>query len=377
MHLRLFFAISLLVLPFAALGQTQNDVPLDDLRTPPSPAFVLLNIAPTAVERPTTPRALGAAIISALNESNGPVPQNFSLEVAPYWLTPHPELKYEMFNDPSFLQSIKQTFSVSLATKAADDKEEAEEGEGVDDSSASGDEPARFGIGIRAAWLLGSPSQANKDAVDRLKSVLADAAASIPNDRNRSDDEEARLAEEAVEKAAGGKKYADLARAVGDTARQGRVVVDFAAAMSGRFENNDADDRRHEKTAFWITPAYRFDRALTNEAENRPATIDFVGVLRYLDDRTAAENGSAIDFGARFVWENDALAISAEHLRRTNSENDSERTAIVIEFKLSEDIYLTGTLGKDFDDSDEDDGNLLALFGLNFNFGKKPILTKQ
>jgi len=103
-----------------------------------------------------------------------------------------------------------------------------------------------------------------------------------------------------------------------------------------------------------------------------------VGVLRYLDDRTVAEDGSAIDIGGRVVWENDTLAISAEHLRRTNSANDSERTALVIEFKLNDDMYLTGTLGEDFDNSDgDDDGNLLAIFGLNFNFGKKPILKKQ
>lgn len=349
------------------VAQQKVDISIDDLRTPASPAFVLLGVAPTAVERPVTPRALGLSLLSAFEETGGGVPRNFSIEVAPYWLTPHPELNYDKFDEAGFLQSLKQTFSVSFATKSPVDRDSETAADEVAEA-----EPARFGLSARASWTLGKRSSAAQAAIDQLINSLQ-AIANEPPPADATAQELRQLAKEKAERAT--KTTASLSKNVRQAARQGRVVVDVAAAMSGRFEEDKFDDRRHEKTAFWVTPSYRLDRAADKNLSARPASVDFVGVLRYLDDRTSNE-GAALDFGARVVWENDLLAISGEHLRRTNVEDDSERTAVVIEFKLNDDIYLTGTLGEDFKSADDNDGNLLALFGINFNVGRKPSLRK-
>src|SRR5262245_46299291 len=54
---------SLLAGASAAAQQSGSDGSIDDLKAPPSPAFVLLDIAPSKVERPQAVRPL---VISAL-----------------------------------------------------------------------------------------------------------------------------------------------------------------------------------------------------------------------------------------------------------------------------------------------------------------------
>src|SRR5262245_49784361 len=106
-----------IALPVAAAAQAPNAEPikLTDLKTPASPAFQLLGIAPTDVERPTTPRAFAVSLLSTLQKSDSVLPNGFAMEVAPYWLVPHNQLQFSTYINPSPAQSIRQTFSISVA----------------------------------------------------------------------------------------------------------------------------------------------------------------------------------------------------------------------------------------------------------------------
>src|SRR5690349_5976055 len=61
---------------------------LDSLRTPPSPAFALLGVEPSAAERPTTPSDVAVTLVNSLREQT--LPRNFAFEASPYWLTSRP-----------------------------------------------------------------------------------------------------------------------------------------------------------------------------------------------------------------------------------------------------------------------------------------------
>src|SRR4029453_19273393 len=94
-----------------AMAQAQSGtLPLNDLRAPTSPAFVLLDVSPTAIERPQNPKALAFNLISAATSEDG-FPRNYALVVAPYWLHSHRDLTFETYQEAKFPQGLLQTFT--------------------------------------------------------------------------------------------------------------------------------------------------------------------------------------------------------------------------------------------------------------------------
>src|SRR2546425_9034637 len=79
---------------------------LEELRTPASPAFVLLDLTPSAVERPTTPKALAASLLAATGDLQF-LPRNYAIDVAPYWLAPQPTPPYPQVPKSGPWQSLQ------------------------------------------------------------------------------------------------------------------------------------------------------------------------------------------------------------------------------------------------------------------------------
>src|SRR5437879_2658511 len=76
---RATFALKLLLLfCFLASGLSAQSDTLRSFRTPASPAFILLGVAPTAVERPATPQSLVASLSAALRDKHFP-PKRYAL----------------------------------------------------------------------------------------------------------------------------------------------------------------------------------------------------------------------------------------------------------------------------------------------------------
>ena len=84
-------------------------------RTPVSPAFVILGIAPTVVERPNTPADLA---FSVLNRSAAftSLPRDIAIEISPYWLIKHPTLTWQADTVRGLGSSIARTMTISFAT---------------------------------------------------------------------------------------------------------------------------------------------------------------------------------------------------------------------------------------------------------------------
>src|SRR2546428_11903804 len=80
---------------------------LEELRTPTSPAFVLLDLTPSAVERPTTPKALAASLLAATGDLQF-LPRNYAIDVAPYWRAPPPTPTLQQVPNPGLLHGINQ-----------------------------------------------------------------------------------------------------------------------------------------------------------------------------------------------------------------------------------------------------------------------------
>src|ERR1043166_549396 len=87
----------------------------DKMRTPDSPAFVVLGVSPTEIQRPSTPRTLITALGGALSNNSLTVPKDFALEVAPYWLFSHPDLPIMEYRSDHLLRPLR-TMSLAVAT---------------------------------------------------------------------------------------------------------------------------------------------------------------------------------------------------------------------------------------------------------------------
>jgi hypothetical protein len=102
-------------LNISAQSQKQTEINLNDLQAPNSPAFILLDVAPTLIERPTSSKAFATSIINSIAENNG-IPQNYAVEFTPFWFFKHPEFtayKYYGINENG---SKKKPFSSSRMT---------------------------------------------------------------------------------------------------------------------------------------------------------------------------------------------------------------------------------------------------------------------
>lgn len=94
-------------------GESAIDLQALFPKTPP--AFTLLGVEPTAVQRPATPSDLALGLSERVQELDT-VPRDLAIEVSPYWLFPHPMLRWERdAGQRDVLTSLQRTFAVSVA----------------------------------------------------------------------------------------------------------------------------------------------------------------------------------------------------------------------------------------------------------------------
>lgn len=99
-------------------AQTSTDTTVDVLRAPISPAFQLLGVNPTEIERPTTPTDFVVSIAQGTNNLST-IPLNISMVICPKWLfeTKKNRNNFENFKKNSnVLNNIFQSLIFSLGT---------------------------------------------------------------------------------------------------------------------------------------------------------------------------------------------------------------------------------------------------------------------
>ncbi|MCB0277753.1 MAG: hypothetical protein KDI06_23255, partial [Calditrichaeota bacterium] len=141
--------------------------------------------------------------------------------------------------------------------------------------------------------------------------------------------------------------------------------LELASAIAGIYPKNTVDTGEITRIGAWLTALY--------PTQNN----DWMVTARLLHDPRVERN--AMDVGLRWMLNVQDFGLSLEALSRfdiDDTERNTERIALSLEYRMFEDNYLSGTFGKDFDDRNLlGEGNLIALMGLKFNLGKKPNLT--
>ncbi len=333
------------LLPISGVAAQAAKITPADLRAPSSPAFVLLGIEPTAVERPNSPRALATTLLSNTSASDF-IPRNVALEVAPYWLASHPTLTFDDYYNANVGQSLLQSLSLSMATAALDADSLGNVGTGV-------------GFGFRTLILGGRPSpglRASREELVIIQDSILDAD---------SEAEEERLAEKA--------RAVALAIQQHDRRRIG-LKLELAGAVAASFPTNDFDDGKVARLGGWVTLGYRLPSP----------QFEFLLVQRVIINREPAEAGDFLDFGGRVLFEPKDLSLSFEFVKRLLVDKPSDpsisplegsyRISGYIEYRVSNDVTINASFGRDFIKTNLDPDTLLALIGINFGFGPLPAL---
>ena len=317
----------------------QPDSTLRAFRTPTSPTLVLLGAAPTVVERPATPQSLVLSLVSALGDETFP-PQNYALEVAPYWLTRHRNLTFDQYAAPTFWQSLKQTLSISVATA----------------SLPSPDSGTTVGFGLRTGYVSGRELSSIQPLRDSLRTILDSIV------RTENPAKEAKLQERSRAVAL------RLQRAL----RVERLgwTVEAAAATLMDFAGDVAENGKLARAAFWLTSGYRLSRPLA----------DLLAVVRFTRDERTPVRQDFLDVGGRIVLDKDDLSISGEYVWRsittTGASRHSYQLSGLAEYRLANDVYVTGSLGRGAEEAGPGSSKLIAQLGIDFGLGPIPVFTR-
>jgi hypothetical protein len=357
---------ALLVAAVAALGapaplhaQPQE---LQNLKTPTSPAFVILGIEPTSVERPSTPRAFALSLLSAAQGEGGVLPENYAAEFAPYWMRPQPRLTFAEYFDPNWLQSLRQTFSISLATNSV---------------ATGADSVTGVGLGIRFSPRAGEPSNtllALVRAIRTADSVLvrldqAVARAQRRNDTTALDTLRPKILIQEAEARALSAEFRANDERVG-------LRLDFAGALAAFYPQNDFRAGQIGRTALWGTLAYRLERP----------GMDVIVLGRWMQNDADVQQ-DVWDVGGRAVLLYDRFSGSVEWVARSATDaagpgaggqpalDSGNRVVGMLEYKATNDLFFSFSFGQDYPIEGDDRHPLVAIVGGQLNFGSRPLVS--
>ena len=396
------FALLLLLPVMAKAQDDDSSVTVDVLRAPSSPAFNLLGISPSAIERPTD---LNAFRISVQNASNdfAKLPSDYAVEVAPASLAGLRGQTLDKYNNTAFRDVFWQSFSLSvgLTHADADDKE--------NDDSASF---TKIGFGVK--FSIVRPHWSGKTAA--LYGKLHDALAASLRSAEIADSSNSALISLKAEARAINKKYGPAdsvakARALDTILARMSAIYAVADSLSTARNTDSAAYRairaavknfRIDRTGFCLDfaggaafdfPDDRFNYSLVSKAgawltggyENTGNGFSALAIIRYLyqpdkifaDDagKPGTANISTLDAGARLVFTAPAgkFSASVEGVYRSVLNSGIIQPTWRYTFNTDYDIglnrKLTLAIGKNFDGTVTKGGNIIAALNFVAGFG--------
>lgn len=322
-----------------------------------APAFVLLGVSPSQVERPTTPADVVASVGSILGRgSEGLVPDGVALEVAPYWLVPAWGLTWEDLNR-QWWASVYRTLSLSVATLSTPDPSS------VSDTSLA--------LGVRTQLVPGRPRNDCARAVEAYRAIARELtqALVLPPEVLRELAErhgvgtpafDAAVARLQAERRAPFDARLPRIHEACDAAGRVGLVVDLSGAFSWRFPRSTWKEGHRESGAAWLTAAWLSD------------AWSVVAMARWEGRSLAATPARSLDAGLRAIVQRERYAASLEGVLRRTWDGEAEtrgRLAILAEYRIAGDTWISVAFGRD--ELVSDAGAIFTSANLRWAFGQR------
>ena len=401
----------------AQAGDIDAGMRLENLRLSGPPALSLLGVT-DGVSRPNTPRDLIASLVSGAG-TEGIVPDGYSLETAPFWLTRRRQVSIRDYYGASLGRRLLYFTSISVATSHTRPREDEDEYDAnaaiavrtllangrpnpqLTAAAAAMREQQLAYIQAYRQWEAASPRAAARSARRRrlaqqenLLSTLTARALLAPDPRLRDSTLRTLARRDSLRELVN-----DVEEAGADTAELNRTmerienrlseiaeevaaqelepdgfILEVAAGTRARFPGGSWGRHEPDGHGLWITPMYRLGSR----------GIEIIGVARYILNVSEFRSRNVADFGARIGTDIGKGALSAEHVWRSlhgggvsdgdaipGAEPERKKTtrwAFLFDYPLSGKLRAVASFGSDYR-RPAGDRPLIATIGLNLGLG--------
>jgi hypothetical protein len=409
----LLLGLSLFLMPFIATAQTMADtsgLTLDLLQIPNSPAFSLMDLAPSTIEEAKVPADFTVFLRNATDSFNV-LPKSYGLEFAPWWVFGRSRIDFSDFVSNRFADNVRQSFTVSLGINHLDDPNLA----------PGNDRTVQTAVGFKVSLLRGKVEDKHRQ-IDSLYSLLGVVNDSFYTQIPRwlKTDPVYRMWEDSVNtlraarpinvpklEEAGNKMTARSNELLSDSVQFQQQIInqiapqyallksqaaafrlnrrgfklDLGGGLVTDFFNEEVNDSRITRVGGWLTGSWVFKPIHNN------LNVSMLGIVRVLGnpaqlyrpmDSLTLQTGDNLyfDYGARIILHNGKrFGLSSEIVGRQPINNKqlrpTSRYVINMDYQLNSTILLSFQFGKNFNGAVTKQGNLIAALQLFTSLGRR------
>jgi len=376
----------------------QDSLSVDLLREIQSPAANLLGISPTDIASPSDPSSFMVSLRQASNQLSS-VPTNYAVDIAPFWMFGSRNIDSNKFLSNEVKNNIPQSFVLSAAVN----------NDNVDNQAESIENTA-LGFGIKFSLLRGDLSDNSKSDIEYIQNLLEErgeeTAMLIQVERSTNQEwidlneewlnvtdsislevinllklRERLLLAQTQQKIEDHFNELDkkiLAASSKLNVTRTGFKLDFNLASRFDFKDQVVENSELTSIAAWITASLESKKGL-----------EILGIVRYLYNpnqnfiNTEMMNSEAdlslLHSGLRLVYRRDKLSLSLESILETaiNDVSIENRYKYVFntEYKITDNLKLSLSLGRDFDGFITKEGNVISALSFLVGLGNnRPIL---
>lgn len=395
---KIFPYIAIVCLFTSVHAQNDLEVNADIIKEIQSPAAALVGIANTEIAKPTDP----AALMLSLNQNSSgftELPINYAIDIAPAWIFGPKQISAEDYIQNSIASNFWQSLVVSVAINNADVK--------LDDDITQ--ENTALGLGLKFSLFRGKVSNETQLALNKSRKLANDKnimaaqlfadnkdqhpeysahLEKVLNSDNLTDEEKNALQTEGnrlqkqiikdfeEELQVFDPKFKALSKSI-DMTRKG-FKLDVNSAIAFNFPDQIYNNGTLNKAAVWLTGAYEVEGgfailAIARYLYNPDQTfLDDLGIMQ-------TEDLSLFNAGIKLQYSKNDFSVSSEFLSKSvlNKEDIDSGTKYILnaQYKVSENLVLTLSFGKDFDNLITKDGNIISALNFLKGFGTKRTVS--
>jgi hypothetical protein len=363
-----------------------QEAPAEKLSVPQSSAFKLVDISPTLIESPGTPKAFGLSVLQNFNGDGWP--QNYAAQFTPYWwaLPKNRDVfrfigvqRYKTGTAPEVwktqpFSAVKFT-NISIAFIKKDM---------IPDTASIAQKvfSAGFRTTLIRAYRKGYAERLHatvdtltqQQQADILEAVNADPGYSAALERGDT----ATIAR--IFRQYTARKNEALSALMTRVKNQITEKPIFQWEVSGAYATYGMADTswRTGRVGIWSTVA--LNTPLNAHRPGAPNTnyLSIAAYTRFMHDAYALEKGvitasNSVDVGGRLSFEFDPVSFGMEAVYRNYTVQDnlkSQRIVGFVNYRVTKDLYINGAFGNDFG---LDKPRILAMFGVSLGFGNEKL----